>query len=227
MRKIFLGLSLLLVIFLGLGGINIFAGIDEDSELIPAPQRKIVVFREGASIPERNAVLKQLGTKIKGMRHHNLVNATSVVIPENIEEVEAEILRNPNVKAIEPDIVFTALPLRNPHSERFIRPSGTKPTPQPSQVIPWGISRINAPQAWGTSTGTGVNVAILDTGIQLNHPDLQVNIKGGINTINPRKTPNDDNGHGTHVAGIIAGIGDNNEGIAGLNWQADLVIYKA
>ncbi|MBC7336503.1 MAG: S8 family peptidase, partial [Clostridia bacterium] len=70
-----------------------------------------------------------------------------------------------------------------------------------------------------------VKVAVLDTGIDLDHPDLQANIKGGINTIHPRKSPDDDNGHGTHVAGIIAAA-DNTVGVIGTAPKAWLYAVK-
>ncbi len=72
------------------------------------------------------------------------------------------------------------------------------------ETIPWGVSRIQAPVAWGWTTGSGVNIGVIDTGIQSSHPDLQGNYAGGYNTINPGRSPEDDNGHGTHVAGTIA-----------------------
>ena len=66
---------------------------------------------------------------------------------------------------------------------------------------------INATSAREIARGEGVKVGILDTGIQKNHPDLQANIIGGLNLV--KKAGNsskwdDDNGHGTHIAGVIA-----------------------
>ncbi|MFQ5716432.1 MAG: S8 family peptidase [Nitrospinales bacterium] len=92
-----------------------------------------------------------------------------------------------------------------------------------AQVLPWGVSRIGAPLAWGGSTGAGVQVAVLDTGIDEGHPDLKGNIRGGVNFVakDPRKNEvdptkwRDENGHGTHVAGII-GAEDNDIGVVGV-----------
>lgn len=108
------------------------------------------------------------------------------------------------------------------------------PTPSPSPVasptpvtqpIPWGIDKIDAEKAWATSTADTVKVAILDTGIDLDHPDLMSNIKGGINTIVSWRSTNDDNGHGTHVAGIIAAL-NNAIGVVGVGPQIDLYAVK-
>src|SRR5690606_25644963 len=76
--------------------------------------------------------------------------------------------------------------------------------PSRPQIIPWGVQRVGAPQAWARSRGTGIRVAVIDTGLDLNHPDLAANIEGGINFVTPGRPPQDDNGHGTHVGGTIA-----------------------
>jgi subtilisin len=95
-----------------------------------------------------------------------------------------------------------------------------------AQSLTWNITMVGADSAWqGGVTGLGVKVAVIDTGIYLNHPDLAANIKGGYNAINPKKSANDDNGHGTHVAGIIAAI-NNNIGVVGVAPQASLYAVK-
>lgn len=85
------------------------------------------------------------------------------------------------------------------------------------EVVPWGIDRIDVDLAG--NTGTGINIAVLDTGIDSDHPDLQANIAGGVAFVNAKgKNTNpweDDNGHGTHVAGTIGAI-DNEEGVIGV-----------
>lgn len=73
-------------------------------------------------------------------------------------------------------------------------------------------------------TGDGVKVAVLDTGIKTTHPDLVV--AGGVNTIDKQQSYNDDNGHGTHVAGIIAAT-NNNIGVVGLSPGVELYAIKA
>jgi len=70
-----------------------------------------------------------------------------------------------------------------------------------------------------------IKVAILDTGIDLDHPDLWRNIKGGINTIKPHKNADDDNGHGTHLAGTVAAI-DNDVGVIGVGPEIYLYAVK-
>ena len=108
---------------------------------------------------------------------------------------------------------------------------------------------IDAPEAWDRATGTGNTlVAVIDTGIDYRHPDLAANIwtnpgeiagngrdddgNGyvddihGYNFVANNGNPMDDNGHGTHVSGTIAGVGDNGVGVAGVNWRGKLMALK-
>jgi minor extracellular protease Epr len=87
------------------------------------------------------------------------------------------------------------------------------------------VYRVNAPVAWNNTTGSGVKIAILDTGISRKHPDLT--ISGGINLIGSLHNTkwNDDNGHGTHVAGIIAAH-NNSIGVIGVAPGAELYAVK-
>jgi subtilisin family serine protease len=71
---------------------------------------------------------------------------------------------------------------------------------------------IDAPEAWGISTGMPVTVAVIDTGIDYTHPDLAANYDGGINFVEPGTAPFDDHGHGTHVSGTIAAALNNPTG---------------
>jgi len=81
----------------------------------------------------------------------------------------------------------------------------------------WGPQKIQAPLAWDLGLGNGNTwIAVLDTGIDYDHPDRPVNLSLGYDFINGDSDPNDDNGHGTHVAGIAAAATNNGVGIAGL-----------
>jgi subtilisin family serine protease len=115
----------------------------------------------------------------------------------------------------------------------------------------WGISntgqvyRENTPAgtagadgkvlpAWDTATeADDVIIAVLDTGIDYTHPDLKANIwtgpsgEHGYNVINQTTDPMDDNGHGTHCAGIIGAVGNNGIGTAGISWKTKLMAVKA
>jgi major intracellular serine protease len=93
---------------------------------------------------------------------------------------------------------------------------------------PYGIDQIKAPEMWDRAErGKGVVVAVLDTGIDTTHPDLKDRIIDGRNFTNegPSSDFTDRNGHGTHVAGTIAGSEDG-EGVVGVAPEADLLICK-
>lgn len=95
--------------------------------------------------------------------------------------------------------------------------------------VPKGIELIQAPKIWRETKGEGVKIAVLDTGCDINHPDLKDRIIGGKNfTDDDRGNPEifqDYNGHGTHVAGTIA-ASKNNDGVVGVAPEANLFIVK-
>lgn len=97
---------------------------------------------------------------------------------------------------------------------------------QTLKQIPWGIERINAPQAWRHSMGKGVKVAVIDTGVAYDHAAIERNYRGGVNILSPLFSPYDYNGHGTHVAGTIAGR-KNASGVIGVAPRAHLYAVKA
>lgn len=93
--------------------------------------------------------------------------------------------------------------------------------PADAQVTPYGITMVHAPQVWPVTKGDGVNVAIVDSGIDYTHPELKDHYQGGFNAITGTNDPKDDVGHGTHVAGTIAAA-DNGFGVVGVAPNAKL-----
>lgn len=97
----------------------------------------------------------------------------------------------------------------------------------------WGLARIGAPGAWSIATGVGTTIAIVDSGIDAEHPDLQGKVQGGANCV-AHDVPGgcvegnwaDDAGHGTHVAGIAAATTGNGQGVAGVAPGATLLAVK-
>jgi subtilisin family serine protease len=99
-------------------------------------------------------------------------------------------------------------------------------TKDAKQVIDWGVSVVQAPLLWGTVRGEGMKVAILDTGINKNHPDLIGNIRGGANfTTSDINDYEDRQGHGSHCAGIIGAV-DNGLGVIGVAPAVELYSVK-
>jgi thermitase len=90
----------------------------------------------------------------------------------------------------------------------------------------WSLDRVSAPSAWNLTIGNpAVLVAVLDTGADLNHPDLAGQIAGSQNFVG-FGAATDENGHGTHTAGTIAARTNNGIGVASLGYQTRLLIGK-
>lgn len=95
-------------------------------------------------------------------------------------------------------------------------------------IIPdqWALNNIQAPAAWDITTGDSVVIAVIDTGISGNHPDLKDKIIAGYDFVNNDPEPNDDDGHGTFVSGVIAANTNNSVGIAGVCWGCRILPVK-
>jgi subtilisin family serine protease len=110
---------------------------------------------------------------------------------------------------------------------------------QRAQIVPndalyrqfqWNLRRIGMEQAWDLRPdATDVVVAVLDTGVDLSHPDLKPNLLSdlGYDFLNDVPSPQDDESHGTAVAGIIGALGNNREGVSGIAWHVKLLPIKA
>lgn len=149
--------------------------------------------------PSEQALVRAHGGAIK--YSYTLVPAIAASIPEPAIE---GLRRNPNVTYIEPVIEVYAV----------------------TQTVPWGVERIGATTVHdGGNKGEGVKVAIIDSGIDYTHPDLDGNYVTGYDFVNDDDYPMDDNGHGTHCAGIVAAE-DNGSGVVGVAPQANLYALK-
>jgi subtilisin family serine protease len=93
-------------------------------------------------------------------------------------------------------------------------------------IVGWEIKDFNIPYYWKQSRGEGVKIAVIDTGIDINHEDLKNNIITGKNFVEPNKEPIDIAGHGTHVGSTIAAE-DNGCGIIGVANRAKIMPIKA
>jgi major intracellular serine protease len=108
----------------------------------------------------------------------------------------------------------------------FIREDIYGLNPTDIQFYGWEIKTFNIPAMWKHSKGEGIKVGVIDTGCDLDHPDIKNNISQGINLISKNKDPIDDNGHGTHVSGTIAAE-DNGIGMVGVAPKTKIVPIKA
>ena len=186
----------------------------------PAPIDVIIGVRRG-KLDSTCTTVEHLG----GSVHEKwlFISAFHAILPQ---QAVNGLKKNPNVVYVEIAGTVYALPGKKPPGP----PGQSKMPEQPAQEISWGVDRIDADVAWAYSNGTGVKIAVLDTGIDYDHPDLKDNVKGGVSVVGPRTSTNpknwkDKNGHGTHVAGIIAA--ENNDiGVVGVAPRAWLYAVK-
>lgn len=161
---------------------------------------KVLIGFKDKPGPSEQALVHGVGGKIKYT--YNLIPAIAASIPE--KAVEA-LKKNPNITQVDYDIKVYAIDTELDNS--------------------WGVKRIGAGAVHGTYTGAGINVAVIDSGIDYNHSDLDANYRGGYDFVNGDSDPIDDEGHGTHVAGTIAAE-DNDSGVVGVAPEANLYSLK-
>jgi len=181
----------------------------------PAPvsdfssQQILVKFKSDVTLPEAAQIHRQLGGQVKESIAG--IGVQVVTVPSGQEKAKAKAYAaNAKVAYAEPDFVAEAL--GSPDDPGF----GNQ----------WGMVKIQAPQAWDVTTGSpGISIAILDTGVDLDHPDLASKITSNIN-FGSSNTTDDVYGHGTHVAGIAAAMTDNGVGVAGLGYSSTIMNVK-
>ncbi len=147
-------------------------------------------------------------------RKSNKIFATIHSDTKSPEELAKELLKNPDVIAASPNYIA--------------RISALIPD-DPGYGNQWALEYIKAPEAWEYSTGSSnVYVAVIDTGVDWTNPDLTDNVDKNLARcfIDNISSALDDNGHGTHVAGIIGAKGDNSEGLVGVNWDVKIIPIK-
>jgi serine protease len=123
-------------------------------------------------------------------------------------EEAAALASTPGVRAVQPVVERYATAILEPQVR-------TNLASYANQVTPWGLPALRAAEVWPVTRGEGINVVVLDSGIDFDHPDLKAAYAGGANFIDSSQPPRDDFFHGTHVAGTIAAT--NNEfGVVGI-----------
>ena len=175
------------------------------------PGRVLVKFRDGVVrlplSPEALAGAVPVGQLGRG-------EALVLAVPRGANEIAtARALRmRPDVEVAEPDYLFE--PQAAPNDPQF-----------PSQ---WHLAKIQAPQAWDLSKGSQqVVIAIIDSGVDPSHPDLQPKLVPGWNVLDGTANWADDYGHGTAVAGTAAAATNNAAGVAGVAWDCRIMPVKA
>jgi hypothetical protein len=172
--------------------------IPEGAEINPVKQgeikedksRKVISFKSDLSEADKIRIEEEYAIEFT---QESSINGVYTVITTEESNINA-LKKEATVESVETDI----------------------PVKMAADVIDWGVSRIGADKIWDTATGIGVTVAVIDTGIEITHPDLQGKVVKGYDFVNDKDSAEDDNGHGTHVAGIVTAT-QNNAGTIGVS----------
>ncbi|MDE0200263.1 MAG: S8 family serine peptidase [Caldilineaceae bacterium] len=170
------------------------------------------------------------------------VHLHSVRPGTELEAAEAFML-DPAVEYAEPDyLIFAATVgehaavegrkleesgVASKETQSTLRSASDEGTPNdPFYDRQWALAKIEAEAAWKVSTGSNVIVAVIDSGVDLDHPELSARVLEGYDFVNGDTVADDDYGHGTLVAGVVAAAAHNERGIAGLAWDAQILPVK-
>jgi thermitase len=183
----------------------------------------LVQFKDGTSPNVEAKVHQALGASVKETVRQ--LGTRVVNVPAGKEAAMAKAYANrPEVLFAEPN--YTAKTFYVPNDNYY---SYTYQTSHFGAINEWGLAKINAAGAWDSTRTLNTNqlIAIIDTGIDYNHPDLAAKVAKdaqgkiiGYNFVAGNTDPKDDNGHGTHVAGIAAAATDNGVGVSGVSFNA-------
>lgn len=179
-----------------------------DMELysISNPKRVVVVSKTYNNQAIDNALKKYKHIKVKNL---SFLKDAQVVLVDDTELTKLK--SDETIQVFEDAVVKVEKPKESKNQNV-------------QQQIPWGVTRIGADKAWSNTTGKGIKIAVVDTGIT-KHKDLKKNVKGEFNAIEPGQPAIDECGHGVHVAGIIAAE-DNKVGTVGIAPNDELYAVK-
>jgi subtilisin family serine protease len=214
----------------------------------PVPGEVLVGFERGASGSERASARRSAGVTFKRALHVPGVQLVGTGRGETIAGTIARLERDPNVRYAEPNR-RRSISATIPNDALFGQLWGLDNTGQSVDSVAGTPDKdIDAPEAWDVFTGGNTLVAVVDTGIAYDHPDLAPNmwtnpgeIAGngvdddgngyvddvhGYDIVDGDPDPRDFNEHGTHVAGTIAAAGNDGAGVVGVSWSARLMAVR-
>ena len=199
---------------------NITAPLNSQQTLSKAAQndvvgRYIVVLNDNVSrVPDVASEMAKQNAAVIGFIYSHSIKGFSAQMTKSAAD---KLSKDSRVKYISVDKLITLSPGGNSGKNN----NGGSPTSDPAQVTPWGITRVGGP-----GDGTGKTVWIIDTGVDLTNKDLNIDLTRSTNFVPRGKdSPNDGNGHGTHVAGTIAAL-NNSIDVVGVAAGATVVAVR-
>ncbi len=197
-----LGIGYAIFNFQGLSTKGEFDSIAIDfKENIPAAE----IDRQLQVLSQQYHLAPRLNSQFSQTEHTYTVKGDRALLDKLRSTIPAQ-----DLEAIEPNYIYKATVAPN----------------DPQYSKQWHLHTINAEQAWEDTKGSGVTVAIIDTGVS-KVPDLaKTEFVKGYDFVNDKENADDDNGHGTHVAGTVAQSTNNNYGVAGVAYEAKIMPLK-
>lgn len=192
----------------------------------------VVKFKNDPSADQLKYICQDIGcTKREKLGYTFVFETDKIEAPQLLNYFKKRL----DVQYAEPHFLY----LTNENSNGTPSPTSTTTansvsslnTKTPNDVLygryQWNLPLIETEKGWEIGKGSSdVIVAVIDTGVDLNHPDLQGRLVSGYNFVNNGAQPQDDVGHGTHVAGVIAAQTNNSLGVAGITWNNKIMPIK-
>jgi subtilisin family serine protease len=207
-------LAAVLMVFGFASGVSRAAPASADPAGQPADGAEgiIVKFKDGATLADVGDALADSETVATGSADRSKLVFLDPVAGQSLDAAIEDLNNHPNVELAEPDRIVSIA--ATPNDDYY----GSQ----------WHYPQINLPTAWDTTQGSAsVVVAVIDTGVLSTHPDLNNKLTGGYDFYNNDANPNDDHGHGTFVAGIVAAESNNADWVAGVCWECKIMPIKA
>lgn len=172
-------------------------------EELPKPDSVIIKYKDGIDEKRKIKIMeeKNIGEEIVKLKYTNIV--TMKITDHRIEEAISKIEKDPDIEYVEPDCYLQLFEIPN----------------DPDYPKQWYLPQIQASKAWKiTKSSSDISIAIIDAGVNVNHPELSSKI------IKRMNNQNDEMKHGTHVAGIAAASTNNNTGISSVGYNTSLFV---
>lgn len=175
---------------------------------------KIIAFVRNLSKEEKEKIIAELDGEL--IRYLENSNAAVIKVAESTNDIEVAALSNNKVRYIEPHY--------QAHTTAFAKTNDQLYSSQ------WNYPMLDLEYVWQESTGKNIRIAVLDTGLAVDHSEFKnnerIDLENAYNFIDYNRNINDDHGHGTHVTGIIAASTNNNNGISAASWETEVLPLK-